>query len=166
MAHDYNFVLQCFRRVCQCFGNVMLKQFSKVAPKSERLDLLCAKICKERQVLNYRIYTHKKSLHSEVDNPVYDTCPSKMENHVPTVQSGCRMASPIAGSRGSSMPDFMVTARAARPVVPPPQHDARTGCIQHLQRSRDQGNPMTPVDIEMAYRMAKKKVKFDHIFIF
>ena len=37
---------------------------------------------KERQVLNYRICTHKKSLHSEVDNPVYDTYPSKMENHL------------------------------------------------------------------------------------
>jgi len=42
-----------------------------------------AKIFKERQVLNYRIYTHTKSPDSEVDNPVYDTCPSKMENHLP-----------------------------------------------------------------------------------
>jgi len=72
-----------------------LKTISKVARTSGRLDLFCGririfpanfsnpKIAKERQALNYRIKTHKKSLHSEVDKPVCDNCPSKMENNLP-----------------------------------------------------------------------------------
>jgi len=42
-----------------------------------------SKIGKECQALNYRVHTHQTSLHPEVDKPVYENCPSKMENHLP-----------------------------------------------------------------------------------
>jgi len=67
-----------------------LKTIGRLAPKGTRLDCIlrqksgifpriftsASKICKKRQALNYRIHTHKKSLHSEVDKPVYENSPT------------------------------------------------------------------------------------------
>jgi len=67
-----------------------LKTIGKLAPKGTRLDFIlrqksgifpriftiASKNFKQRQALNYRIHTHKKSLHSEVDKPVYKNSPT------------------------------------------------------------------------------------------
>jgi len=68
------------------FGAKKVSTLTYYAAKSgvfPRLFEAASKICKLCQALNYRIHTHKKSLHSEVDMNVYENCPSKIENHFP-----------------------------------------------------------------------------------